>query len=177
MHLRLSRCWPAPPAVSAWLNNIIDEDGVIVIPETGQTIPVPDDFMCFFCINEGYNGTRELNEAMKDRCRVIHCDYWPEQQEFALLKGRMPHVADVDVRRVIRVANAIRKARREGSVDFDFSIRTLVQWTADAYERTVDLTQSFRDVVLPKLGDPLLNGPQHDALIEIANLVLSQSKE
>ena len=160
------------PAVTAWLNNIIDKEGTLSIPETGEVISVPGDFLAFFCFNEGYQGTRELNEALKDRCWPVLCEYWPEELEFSLLKNELPDIADVDARRAIEVANAVRKARKEGGLDFDFSIRTLVHWVSDAYERTADLLRSFRDVVLAKVGDPLLNAPQQQAMKEIAHLIL-----
>ena len=38
--------------------------------------------------------------------------------------------------------------------------------------RTADLLVSFRDVALPKLGDPHETKPLGDALLEIARLVL-----
>ena len=160
------------PNVTAWLNNVIDENGVFTIPETGEEVRVPNDFLCFFCFNEGYSGTRDLNEALVDRCRVIYCDYWPAEMEFKLLKKRYPEFSDIDIRRVISVANAIRRAQSEGSVDFDFSVRTLMHWLSDAYIRTVDLLESYREVVLPKVGDPRLFAPQHEALMEIARLTL-----
>jgi MoxR-like ATPase len=173
-YLLFEECNLCRPGVAAWLNTVIEDDGILSIPETGEMIPVPDDFRCFLCFNEGYAGTRELNEALKDRCRVIFCDYWPKDQEMILLKTKLPNVADIDASRVIDVANAIRTARREGSVEFDFSLRTLVQWLTDAYERTVVLLESFREVVLPKVGDPLAHEPQHQAMTEIARLVLDE---
>jgi nitric oxide reductase NorQ protein len=173
-YLLFDECNLCRPGVVAWLNAVIEDDAILALPETGEMIHVPNDFRCFFCFNEGYSGTRDLNEALKDRCRVIFCDYWPKEAEMVLLKTKLPYIADIDARRAIDTANGIRKARREGSIDFDFSIRTLVQWLADAYERTVDLLESFCDVVLPKTGDPLLHEPQHQAMIEIARLVLDE---
>ena len=89
-----------------------------------------------------------------------------------LLLSKLPETSPVDARRAIQAANAIRKARREGSLDFDFSIRTLEHWLFDAYHRTADLVESFKSVVLPKLGDPLLNGPQHSAMLELAAIAV-----
>jgi MoxR-like ATPase len=113
-----------------------------------------------------------MNQALLDRCRVIQCGYWPEEDERRLLAARLPALPEADLTRMLRVANAVREARRKGSVDFDFSIRTLVQWGADAELRTRDLLESFRAVVLAKVGDPLEYAPQHEALLELATLVL-----
>jgi MoxR-like ATPase len=163
------------PGVVAWLNNVLDTEGLLSVPETGEAVSVHPQFLACFCYNEGYAGTREPNEAFKDRCRVIFCDYWPKERELHLLRAVLPGVAGIDARRMIEVAHAVRGARRNGAVDFDFSIRTLRQWGLDAYERTMDLLESFKAVVLPKVGDPLLHGPQHEALVKIAELTLSRT--
>jgi MoxR-like ATPase len=163
----------ARPGVTAWLNNVLDDDGRVSIPETGEEFPVCEGFRLFLCFNVGYQGTRELNQALVDRCRVIYCSYWPPHQEKAILAARLPNLKNVDLFRMLRVANGVREARRKGSIDFDFSLRTLIQWGTDADQRTQDLGESFRAVVLAKVGDPLEYGPQHEALIELANLILS----
>ncbi len=160
------------PGVSAWMNNVIDDDGLLSIPETGEVMPIPSSFRAFFCFNDGYAGTRELNQALKDRCRVIYCDYWPAESEIRLLRSALPRLASVDLYRMVCIANGVRKARREGAIDFDFSIRTLIQWGKDADSRTQDLLESFRAVVLPKVGDPHEYDLQYAALIEIARLTL-----
>ncbi len=44
--------------VTAWLNNVLDEDGVISLPATGEQIRVSKEFRAFFCFNAGYQGNR-----------------------------------------------------------------------------------------------------------------------
>lgn len=162
------------PGVTAWLNNVLNPGGLLSIPEEQRLVPIHPAFLACFCCNEGLAGTREQNAAFKDRCRVIVCDYWPPDKEVLLLKSLMPEIAEIDARRMIAVANGVRAARKAGTVDFDFSIRTLHDWGLDAYDRTADLLESFRDVVLPKVGDALQVAPQHEALVKIAELALSR---
>lgn len=158
--------------VTAWMNNVLDEDGIISIPATGEQIPVAKGFRAFFCFNAGYQGTRELNQALLDRCRVIYCDYWLPDQEIAYLKRHVSNLNAADMQRIVKVAAAIREGRRKGVIDFDCSIRTLHQWAADADHRTQDLLESFKAVVLAKVGDPQEYGPQHAALLEVAKLAI-----
>ena len=73
---------------------------------------------------------------------------------------------------MVKVANSILEGRRKGAIDFDFSLRTLIQWGADADHRSQDLMESFKAVVLPKVGDPHEYGPQHEALLELARLAI-----
>ena len=160
------------PGLTAWLNPILDDDGIVSIPQTGDQFAVHPEFRAFLCFNIGYQGTRALNEALLDRCRVIYFSYWPAPQEIEVLRQRLPRLSNIDLERMVKVANAIRIARRKGTVDFDFSIRTLFQWGFDADQRTQDLFESFTSVVLPKVGDPDECAPQHMALTEIAKLVL-----
>lgn len=162
----------ARPGVTAWLNSALDDPGQVSIPETGEQFPVDANFRAFLCYNSGYQGSRELNQALVDRCRVLSCTYWPEPDEKRMLAPRLPRLSDADLSRMVRVANGIREARKKGSVDFDFSPRTLLQWGSDVQERGLDLISAFRAVVLPKVGDPLEYGPQLEALQEIARLVL-----
>ncbi len=96
------------PGVTAWLNNILDQEGVLSIPETGDLLAVPADFRAFLCFNAGYQGTRQLNEALVDRCRVIYCKYWPEAEEKKLLSRRLPRLKTIDLDRMVRVANGVR---------------------------------------------------------------------
>jgi hypothetical protein len=103
---------------------------------------------------------------------VIYCAYWPTAKELELLHHRLPRMTLSDLKRMVKVANSIREARRKGGIDFDFSLRTLVQWGADADHRSQDLLESFKAVVLPKVGDPHEYGPQHEALLELARLAI-----
>ena len=84
----------------------------------------------------------------------------------------LPDLAEDDIDRLIEVGKAARAARAKGSVDFDFSIRTLVQIGRDASMRTGSLLKSFESVVLPKMGDPLEYEAQHKVMMEIAKMVL-----
>jgi midasin (ATPase involved in ribosome maturation) len=161
------------PGVTAWLNNVLDDQGEVSIPETGERFPVSEDFRAILCFNSSYQGTRPINEALVDRCRVIFCDYWPEEAEVALLAAKLPGLAKIDLKRMVQIAGAIRTARRQGRVDFDFSLRSLYQWGYDAHIRTQSLADSFRSVIFPKVGDPSEVGPQHAALMELARLILA----
>lgn len=163
------------PGLTAWLNPILDDDGVVAIPQTGEQFPVHSEFRAFLCFNIGYQGTRTLNEALLDRCRVIHFSYWSAVEEMAVLRQRLPGLSDAGLERMVTVANGIRAARRKGTVDFDFSIRTLLQWGFDADQRTQDRLESFVSVVLPKVGDPDECAPHYLALTEIARLVLNKT--
>jgi cobaltochelatase CobS len=163
------------PGLSSFLNTVIDGTGIITVPETGEVVRVAEGFRAFFCLNDcGYAGTRELNAALKDRCRVIFCDYFPPDQEVRMLRGHLPYIAEVDAWRMIRTANAIREARRNGSTEFDMSMRSLIQWAYDAYDRSASLLVSFEDVILTKVGNPVEYAPQREALREAARVHLEE---
>jgi MoxR-like ATPase len=161
------------PGVGAWLNGLLDEDGELALPEVGQQVAVPPEFRAVLYFNGGgYAGTRDLCESLLDRCVVIDCDYWPEDRERRLVRDRVPWLRAVDLDRMFGVVRAVRAARDEGTIDFDFSVRTVVQWGRDADLRTQDLYASFRDVVLPKVGDRAQARAQREALDEIARTLL-----
>lgn len=164
----------ARPGALAWLNNLLDGSRTIHIPETGEDVPVHAGFRCVLAWNDNYQGTRKLNEALVDRCLTIHIDYPSQVEEMRILRGHIPRLAVVDARRVTTVALGIREARRKGTIDFDLSIRTEIMWVIDAYERTASLLDSFKAVVIPKVGDPFEHASAIAALTEIATLVLKE---
>lgn len=41
---------------TAWMNNVLDDDGVLSIPANGELIPVAGGFRAFFCFNAATRG-------------------------------------------------------------------------------------------------------------------------
>lgn len=59
----------AEPDAMAFLNGMTDRPGLVgsTFQVAGQTVPVHPDFRCFLTRNPGYVGTRQMNEALRDR--------------------------------------------------------------------------------------------------------------
>lgn len=163
------------PGVTMLLNAIVEEGGALHIPETGETLPVGENFRAFLGFNNlGYAGTRPVNYALLVRFVAVECDYWLEDKEVAWLRSRCPRVVEQDCRTAVRVANAIRTSRREGAHEFDFSMRSLLMWVQDADEETCELQRSFQRIVLPKVGSQYEALAQRKALEEAANFIIAR---
>ncbi|NUQ66612.1 MAG: AAA family ATPase [Pirellulales bacterium] len=162
--------------IGALLNRVLDVGGTLAVPFTGEEIVVPESFRALLCVNEcGYSACRPLAESLKDRLRAIHCDYWDDQHETEVLRRALHGLSGEQIRGMLTVAKGIREARKKGETNFDFSLRSLLQWGADTQFRTKNLMESFESVVIAKLGDPAEVGLQAEPIREIARFVLQHA--
>lgn len=65
------------PEVTSLLHSLLDWQRVLPVPGVGHVKP-PESFRLVACMNVNYAGTRQLNEAFKDRFREIKVPYLPE---------------------------------------------------------------------------------------------------
>lgn len=65
------------PEVTSLLHSLLDWQRVLSVPGVGHVKP-PESFRLVACMNVNYAGTRQLNEAFKDRFREIKVPYLPE---------------------------------------------------------------------------------------------------
>jgi hypothetical protein len=159
------------PGIISLLNNLLDGSGFVSIPETGQKVHRPDHWRFFGTLNPGYVATRELSQALKSRCVVIDCDYFPPDIEAELIRRVCPGLGD-KTRVVVDICHIIRRSRDSGEHDFDMCLRTAWQ-LATRWDETGDLLNSLRQIVLPKIGDRFMCGPVREGLYQAVELLLS----
>lgn len=151
----------ALPEVLAIFQPVLDDRKVLVQIEKGGADPEKNvivahpNFRLFCAMNpmEDYAGTKEMNAAFLDRMDILETDYPDARKERDIILAH-PSVAIDDtpvgaekgmVTRMVEVARALRKLRREGKLTFECSTRNLIKWAAKC-----DVL-SVKEAVIPSL--------------------------
>lgn len=106
---------------------ILDGSGTVVVPQTGQSVPINTDVMIVITANIGfqYGGTEPLDEAVRTRVTAwLDSDYLSEADEVALLMERVANqpFTDEDKR-------AEKQIRTLKAIEYDPARFT--KWDAD----------------------------------------------
>ena len=131
----------ALPEVLAVLHPALDNRRILVLDEKdGEVIPRHPNCRIFASMNptEDYAGTKEMNAALEDRITgMIEVDYPGARREREIILAhsavkiddRKPKVADYGIiTRMVKVANDLRKLRKDQKMGFDCSPRNLIDW-------------------------------------------------
>lgn len=139
----------------AVLNPLTDAvQGGIYNPATSQRV-VWKRPMILIAANEGYSGTKTIQQALRDRCRNLNATYLPEEQEIKLVVSRTACDPDL-ASNAVRTANAIRAAAsgKDGStmpLDFDLSPRALFDYCEEVTLGR-DKNESWFEAVIGRIG-------------------------
>lgn len=126
----------AHPDVRLALNPLfnVDEGRLIVTENEGEIIPRHPNFRLFATGNPySYAGVKEWNAAIMSRFDVVvHLDYLPEQAETDLLIQQVPGTQQTRAVSMVRAANTVRQARKDGQINFPMSFREIQNWAVAA---------------------------------------------
>lgn len=124
----------ANPGVAMVLQSILEKDGKLTIPETGESITPHGDFRIFATGNtkgQGdesglYNGTQPQNGAMLDRFTWVEIVNYPDAPvEKKIIKSVTGVGPDIALN-LVKVAAIVRKAFENGDITISMSTRTLI---------------------------------------------------
>ena len=127
----------ALPQVLFALQSLLEEQGKLFIPELNEWITPHPAFRVAATANtlgrgessSLYAGTNVLNESFLDRFHSIFTvTYFPPEQETFLLLNKAKGLGRETAERMVRVANDLRQAMREGVIYSTFSTRKLIAW-------------------------------------------------
>lgn len=153
------------PGVWSAVNTLTDKTGEGLRLPTGEVIPNHPEFRLVLLFNEGYQGTREVNAALRDRLMPVYTAYPLAAIEAKMLSGMKPNIPSARIGEIINLANSIRVA----SLDFDLSIRALNRWVGLKEAGVGTWLETFKVAILDLTGDPKVSAPKRAALAEIAN--------
>lgn len=124
-----------PPQIGAIMNPVLENGGTLYIPETGETIRALPGFSIVATANTGgrgdrhghYAGTELLNLAFLNRfgIKVVE-DYLGDELERAMLANRFPEAEGKEIAQMVRAANEVRAAFKEGEIGLTLSTRQLI---------------------------------------------------
>lgn len=120
------------PEVLFVLQSVLDDDHFLVVAEhEGEVIKPVDGFRIFATMNPSleYAGTRDLNKALLSRFPiVIQTTYPTAAHEIDIIKAHVPDANDADLNLYVRIAEDIRKGKKNQSISFICSSRELINW-------------------------------------------------
>ena len=115
------------PSTQMSMQSRTDRDSItITIPQTGKTIQWQQPIVFGAC-NEGYAGTSDITQAIRDRFETIETSYLSPKSEIELLCKRTG-IAKPIASRAVKTANAIRAASAKGELTYDCSPRALLSF-------------------------------------------------
>jgi MoxR-like ATPase len=122
----------ALPEVLFALHSVMDDDHMLVVAEhEGEVVKPAEGFRLFATMNPSleYAGTRDLNKALLSRFPiVVQAAYPGAVQEAEIVKLHVPGVDEKQLALMVRTAEDIRAAHRNGTVSFVCSSRELINW-------------------------------------------------
>lgn len=145
------------PAFQTVINSVTDSvQNGIFNPYTAERINWPKPRI-IIAVNEGYAGTREIQQAVRDRGEPMFAEYLPPYQEIELIRKRTG-ISATEATRAVNTANAIRAAARgENSkfmmIDFDLSPRALISYGSRIVDGKQTQDRAWKEAVIGRIGN------------------------
>ncbi|RPF49504.1 MoxR-like ATPase [Thermodesulfitimonas autotrophica] len=140
------------PEVTSLLHGLLDWQKVLSVPGVGAVKAHPS-FRLVGCMNYGYAGTKELNEAFQDRFRSVQVPHLPEE----LLKDLLVRETGCDADVAEKLAALFHKlAGRVENGDLPervLSIRALMRAIREVQDGCGTLKEAAMSVLTEGLGD------------------------
>lgn len=127
----------AVPQVLFVLQSVLEDTPSLFVPELGERISPVQGWRVMATANtlgKGdesglYSGTNVLNESFLDRFHsVFLVDYLSPDEETKVILTKVPALDRPLAERMVRVANDLRGALKQGTVYSTFSTRRLIAW-------------------------------------------------
>jgi MoxR-like ATPase len=124
----------APADILFLLHSLLDDERQIVIRQhEGEVIKAHKDFFFIATMNPDYEGTKPMNEALKDRFHIIlNYDYDNK------IEGKL-----VENKKLIELANKLREMYRKREIETPVSTRQLIQYEENEKHFGTKLAQEF----------------------------------
>lgn len=120
------------PEVLFVLQSVLDDDKFLVVAEhEGEVVPLHKDFRIFATMNPSleYAGTRDLNKALLSRFPIVVQTTYPDaMHEMEIILSHVPSIKEKEMNLMVRVAEDIRKGKKNNTIGFICSTRELINW-------------------------------------------------
>ena len=120
------------PEVLFVLQSVLDDDKFLVVAEhEGEVVRPHPDFRVFATMNPSleYAGTRDLNKALLSRFPIVIQTHYPDAvHEIEIIQSHVPGINETDATVMVKIAEEIRKGKKNQSISFICSTRELINW-------------------------------------------------
>jgi len=140
------------PEVTSLLHGLLDWQRVLSVPGVGAVKAHPS-FRLVGCMNYGYAGTKELNEAFQDRFRSVQVPHLPEGKLAELLARETSCDADV-ARKLAALFHKLANRVENGDLpERALSVRALLRVIREHQDGCGGLKEIAMSVLTDGLGD------------------------
>lgn len=139
----------ASGAVTIMLHSVLEDDGVLTIPQTGETVEPHPEFRVVGTMNPEYAGTQKQNRATMNRFVHIELDYISESREVQVILDS----TDVDedredeIETLVQAVNELREDYKNGEIVTPVSTRELIQVASYIEDDWMDLDSAAKMVI------------------------------
>lgn len=120
------------PEVLFALQSVLDDDHFLIAYEHEKEVIRPHaNFRLFATMNPSleYAGTKDLNKALLSRFPIVMKTTYPDaKREIKIVQAHVPELDEKDIHLMVRVAEDIRKGKKNNSISFICSTRELINW-------------------------------------------------
>ena len=142
----------AKPETLPILNGVLDYRRQLTNPFTGEVIKAAPGFNVIAAINEGYVGTRPMNEALKNRFVVIQVDYIDGDILKDVIKQQSQLQDDAIIEQIIKFNEDLRTMSKQGQISEEAaSIRALID-LSDLIT-VMPIERAIKRTIIDKLED------------------------
>lgn len=144
-----------PPSIASQLNPVMDRGRMLFIAEANKIYTAKGDFTIFLTGNTAgkgdstgvYTGTEIMNTAFLNRIPLVEkMDFLPEAKEIELLGTMFTKIDRTTISRLVKAANEVRVAFKQGTLSICYSTRNLID-VAEAIP-TFGVEKSIKKVML-----------------------------
>jgi len=141
------------PGVLGGINAALDDIGIIELP-TGEIIKRHPDTVIVMTANDGYEGTRKINQAVKSRMTLKGHMELPDSDTLARRAMQNSGYRDMrNIKKMIAVMEGIRRVMEEnGETNGSCSVRELQSW-CQATEILGDPYEAALSTIVPSATD------------------------
>jgi len=147
----------ANPGVVLVLQSVLEKNGKLTIPETGETITPHKNFRIFATGNtrgQGddtgmYAGTQPQNGAMIDRFTWVEVINYPDKKTEKRIVVSVSGISKEIAKKIVEVATLIREAYENGDISVTMSTRTSIN-IAEKIKMLGDVEKAYRVAFLNK---------------------------
>ena len=139
-----------PSEINSLLHPLLDWRRILPVPGVGQVKPHPS-FRMIACMNPGYAGTRQVNEALISRFKAVKVPYPPGSlvEEVIIKETGIKKDVAKNISQIYEMI--VRRAEQKDILDEAVNIRALT----DAATDVVELKLSPKEAITCNLCDPI----------------------
>ena len=141
------------PGVLGGINAALDDIGIIELP-TGEIVKRHPNTIVVMTANDGYEGTRKINQAVKSRMTLKGHMELPDDDELARRASQNSGFKDLKtIKKMVSVMHGIRRVMDEnGETNGSCSVRELQSW-CQATEICKDPYEAAMSTIVPSATD------------------------